>query len=163
MQVQRIENNFNSNPAHKMRILQSNSIKYATLTARDLIESYLYYSTHRNFVQEFCNSIAKILKSNKACGIWATIKKRNQDRTAFGYVQEFYSTEDPKYVMRLNSIPKNEHDFGQKEYSQEGGNMMRLLIEYAKTIDDVPEENLKLNDWGLASFAQETLEKEFHM
>lgn len=162
MQVQRIQNN-NYNPQFKMKIVASESVKNAVLTSRDLIQSPYFYESHRGFVQEFCDSLTRILKSNKAERIWATVCRSTYDKIAPSYVQEYYKKGKPKQVLSLPSIQKNEHKYGNMMYSQEGGNMMRTLIEYAKTIKDVPEQKLEIKDDNeLAHYAYNLLKEDLH-
>ena len=162
MQVQRIQNN-NFNPQFCMKITPSDSVKYAVLTARDLMESPLYCEVHRDFVQEFCNSLARILKSNQAERIWATVCRGTSKEVAPSYVEEYYKKGKPKHVLSLPSIQKDEHSDGHTMYSQEGGNMMRTLIEYAKTIKDVPEQKIDFkDDYELTHYAYKSLAKDLH-
>ena len=160
MQVQKIQNN-NYNTAFKIRIMPSDSIKYAVLTSRDLMGP-LFKEEHRGFVQDFCNSLARILKSNQAERIWATVCRGTSKEVAPSYVEEYYKKGKPKHVLTLPSIQKNEHSYGHMMYSQEGGNMMRTLIEYAKTIKDVPEQKLNLKNDELKHYAYNSLKEELY-
>ena len=159
MQVQKVQNNYNT--AFKMRIAPSESVKYAVLTSRDLMGP-LFKEEHRGFVQEFCNSLTRILKSNQAERIWATVCRGYSYEVAPSHVEEYYAKGKSKAVLSLPSIQKNEHSYGHMMYSQEGGNMMRTLIEYAKTIKDVPEQKLNLNDKELTHYAYNLLKDDLH-
>lgn len=162
MQVQKLQTN-NYNPQFKMKILPTESVKYAVLTSRNMIESPNYYDTHRGFVRTFCNSLARILKSKQAERIWASVCRGSRNEMTPSYVEEYYKTGESKHVLSLNSIQENEHRYGDMAYSQEGGNMMRTLIEYSKTIKDVPEQNLNLKtDAELANYAYDVLKEDLH-
>jgi len=145
-------------PIFKMKIMPSESVKYAVLTSRNLM--VMDKGQNKEFVQEFCNSLAKILKSNQADRIWATCMKSIPKVVAPSYVKEYYTNGKSKEVLWLDSIQKEEHSYGNMMYSQEGGNIMRTLIEYAKTIKDVPEQKLNLTDNELTHYAYKTIGKD---
>ncbi len=154
-------NNFNTHPSFRMRIMPSDSVKYAVLTSRNLMGP-LSKNKNRTFVQEFCNSIARILKSEKA-----NVVGINADRGFDGLVgnirvEEYDNKWHRKDVLNLTSIQKDEHKYGDMMYSQEGGNAMRALIEYAKTITDVPEQKLQLTDKKLQHYAYKALGEDLH-
>ena len=159
MRINAVNNNPKLNTCFKMRIIPSESVKYAVLTSHDLMRP-LYKEQNKDFVREFSNSLARILKSNQADSIWATVCRGYNNLVAPSYVKEQYNSCDAKEVLRLDSIQKNEHKYGHMMYSQEGGNMMRTLIEYAKTIKDIPEQNLDLTDEELENYAFENLKDE---
>lgn len=145
--------NHNSNQNFKMKILPSESVKDAVKTSMDLMGP-VYKEENREFVREFCNSLARILKSDQAERIWTTICKGYVGMTAPSYVEEHYKNGESKRVLELDSIQKEEYKFGGgMMYAQEGGNMMRTLIEYSKTIKDVPEQELELTDDELKHYA----------
>ena len=163
MKINAINNNYNATPGFQMRITPSDSLKYAVLTSRDLIQSPHFCEEHKGFVQDFCNSLTRILKSNQAERIWTTVCRGTSNEVAPSYVKEYYKKGKPKDVLWLQSIQKDEHKYGHMMYSQEGGNMMRTLIEYAKTIKDVPEQKLNLkDDEELAHYAYNALKEDLH-
>ena len=145
----------------KMKITASESVKYAVLTSRELMEP-CYKEQNRGFVQEFCNSLARILKSNQAERVWITTQMGSYDRVAPSIVDETYKSGKTKRILWLDSIQKKEHKYGGMLYSQEGGNIMRTIIEYAKTIKDVPEQKIKLKDKELKHYAYKLIGKDLH-
>ena len=162
MRIYAIQNNNQiSHPNFKMKITPSESVKHAVLTSRDLMEA-MNKEQNREFVLEFCKSLVKILKSNQADRIWATMCRGGSEEMPPSYVKEHYTNGKSKEVLWLDSIQKSEHKYGHMMYSQEGGNTMRLLIEYAKSIKDVPEQNLELTDEELTHYAYKLLGKDLH-
>ena len=161
MRINAIQNNnVNLHPNFKMKIMPSESVKYAVLTSRNLMVTDK--GQNKDFVKEFCNSLARILKSNQADRIWATCMRSCQKEVAPSYVKEYYTNGKSKEVLWLDSIQEKEHSYGNMMYSQEGGNMMRTLISYAKTIKDVPEQKLNLTDDELTHYAYKILGNDLH-
>ena len=162
MEISRINTIQNRNTNFKMKISTSEPVKYAVWTARDLMGP-LYKEQNRDFVQEFCNGLVRILKSKQADRIWPEISgPNNYDRVGSPFVEEIYKSGKSKRVLWLDGIQEKEHRYGSMIYSQEGGNMMRTLIEYSKMIKDVPKQKLNLTDEQLKHYAYSVLGKDLH-
>lgn len=162
MRISAIQNNnINSCPCFRMRIVPSDSVKYAVLTSRNLMDS-LSKEQNREFVQNFCDSLARVLKSKQAEMVGVHTYRGFYGLVGDVCVQEYDKAWTKKTVLELTSIQENEHKFGNMMYSQEGGNAMRALIEYAKTIKDVSEQKLNLTDKELQHYAYKAIGEDLH-
>ena len=161
MRINTIQNHsLNSNTNFKMKILPNVSVKNAVLTSRELM--WNPKEQDREFVQEFCSSLVRILKSNQADRIWTTTCVEPGDKIGASYVKEIYQNGESKEVLWLKSIQEQKYRFGHMGYSQEGGNIMRTLIKYAQTIKDVPEQRLNLTDEELTDYAYKLIGEDLH-
>lgn len=163
MRVNNIQTyNNNSKPSFGIGFYPSQSLRYAVYTSRDLMEPTIYSKENERFLRKFYNSLAKIIKSKKADYISVKHDKKNNliyitevsDNSKYG--------EKCKEVLSLNCKQTKNNKFGKFFHTDKGANAMKALIKYAKTIKDVPNQNLKLKQEDLRTHGYNTLLKYFN-
>lgn len=153
MQINKIQDYKSTfNPNFGIKFYTSQPLKHAIYESRDILLNPEYEKEKTKFLQKFCNSLARIIKSKKAEYI-SLYYSKNSNKCI---ITEFPENKD---VLVLNCNKTKNNKIGRYFHSDSGANAMKALIKYAKTIKDVPPQKVSDND--LSSYPYRMLEKAF--